>query len=542
MKPADDKFRQVIVPVVWACLIVLLASLPYIVGLVAQPPGGTFTGFTYNIDDACVYSSWIRQIADGSFFIRNQFTSEPQKSLQFNVFFLALGLLARVTHLSPAAVLHIARVVLGIGLLLLILKFSRRFLKTPVERLLIVPIVGLSSGLGWVMPGMHGHEGPVDLWQPEAITFLSVYLNPLFLIGLILMVASFHFLYRMKETGAWRDSLLAGLMLLLLGNIHTYDVLTVGAVWATYMIQKAVRMRQIPWRLIGQSAMAAAIALPSVAYQLYLYSREDVFKMRVESAAPSPALWAYLMGYGLVLVLAVLGGWSALRERRGAMILAVWAVIGFVMPYAPVAQQRKLVMGLHIPLAILATIAVAEIIRRAGPKMGGIVTILLVAALVPSNLLFMARDIKLLGENSTAPLYTPYLPDTSLQAMRWLRTHTKPEDTVLAFRDDALFIPAVSGNRVYYGHWSETPDYGEKLNEWMTFIDAATPDEWRREFLRTTGARYIIYLSHPVGQAVELDETRTLPLADLRAMDYLSVVFEAGDTAVYRVMEEALSR
>lgn len=530
------KQRNAVIPIVWACLIVTFASLPYLVGVLTGPPDGKFAGFTYNIDDACVYSSWVRQIADGSILIRNQFTSEPQNALQFNLFFLVLGLIARVTHLSPAVAIHLARIVLGIGLLMLVWRFSHRFLRTPAEKLLVVPVVGLSSGLGWLLPGIEGHQGPVDLWQPEAITFLSIYLNPLFLVGLILMIGAFHFLYRMKETGSWRDTALAGLMLLLMGNIHTYDVLTVGAVWAAYMVAKVVKMKSVPWRTIGQSAAAAAIAAPAIAYQLYLYSREDVFRTRVESAAPSPMFWAYLTGLGLVLILAAFGAWLALRERRGALILVVWSVVGFALPYAPVAQQRKLVMGLHVPLAILATIAVAELIKRVGPKMAGIVTILLVTALIPSNLLFMARDIGLLGENMTAPLYPAYIADSELQAMRWLRENTKPEDTVLAFRNTALFIPAIAGNRVYYGHWSETPDYGEKLNEWMTFIDAATPDEWRREFVERSGAQYIVYLSHPAGQVVRLDETRSLPLADLRTVDYLEVVFEAGDVAVYRVM------
>jgi len=535
MKSKAERTRRIAIPLAWACAIVLLASMPYIVGTAAEPPGTAFVGFTYNIDDACVYSSWVRQIADGSLLIRNQFTSEPQHALQFNLFFLVLGLLSRTTHLSPAAVLHLARIVLGVGLLMLVWRFSERFLPDPVERLLVVPVVGLASGLGWLLPGIGHHQGPVDLWQPEAITFLSIYLNPLFLAGLILMLSSFHFLYRMKETGSWRDALLAGIALLILGNVHTYDAATVGAVWSVYLLAKIIYARRIPWRVIGLSAAAAAVALLSIAYQLYLYEHEEVFRLRVESLAPSPAFWAYLMGFGLLLVLASAGGWVALRQRRGALLLVVWAIVGFALPYAPVAQQRKLVMGLHIPLAVLASIAIAALARRVGPKYGGIVTILLIAAMVPSNLLFMARDIKLLGESTTAPRFSPYLEFSELRAMQWLRTHTKPEDVVLAFPDVALFVPAVAGNRVYYGHWSETPAYGRKLNEWLQFARASSSDEWRREFLRRSGARYIVYFSHPARVTIPLDEVNSTPAADLRSAPYLKVAFEAGETAVYRV-------
>jgi len=531
-----NRESSLLVPLVWAVVVVALSCLPYIAGIAAEPPGGTFTGFTYNIDDACVYSSWVRQIADGSLLIRNQFTSEPQNAFQFNIFFVLLGIITKITHLSAASVLHLARIILGIAFLVFVWKFSHHFLKEPAERLLIVPVIGLSAGLGWILPGyFEGHSGPVDMWQPEALTFLSIYLNPLFLAGLILMVASFHYLHRMSETGAWRDAMLAGIMLLLLANVHTYDILTVGAVWTAYLVVKFIQARKIAWKTVLQSTVAALMTLPAITYSIYLYHSEEVFRQRVESAAPSPELWAYLMGFGLVLLLAVAGVWIALKEHRSVILLVVWSIVGFALPYIPVDQQRKLVMGLHIPLAILAVIAIVAISRKVGPKLAGVTSMLIVLVLVPSNLLFIARDIAMLGENRTAPHYRPYLAHDEMDALNWLRENTKPEDVVLAFPDIALFAPAVSGNRVYYGHWSETPNYGDKLQEWMLFINAAIPDEWRREFLEESQARYIVYFSHPEGLELPFGEAGKLPVADLRNADYVEVAYESGDTAVYAV-------
>lgn len=517
----------------WTVLIVLIASAPYLVAISAEPPGAHFSGYVLNVDDDCVYGSWIRQIADGNWLIRNQFTTEPQRALQFNVFFLLLGLVARVGHLSPAAVFHIARILLGVALLLVVWKFSERFLKDREERLLVIPIVGLSAGLGWIVPFMPGFQGPVDQWQTEAITFLSLYGNPLFLVGLILMIRAIHFLFKMEESGSWRDAGMAGLMLLLLGNIHTYDVLTVGAVWTAYLVVEAVCQRRIAWRSIGMSAAAAAISLPALGYQYYLYSHESVFRTRVGTPTLSPAFWAYLAGYGFVLILAAFGAWFALKERRQALILVVWSVVGFLMPYAPIAQQRKLVMGLHIPLAILATVAVAMIARRSGPKWGGIAAIVLVTAMIPSNLTFMARDIEFIGESRLAPYPGVYIPDSELRAMQWLRDHTKRANTVLAFPETARFVPSIAGNQVYYGHWSETPDYRGKIREWAQFADLTTPDEWRRAYLKRTGARYIIYPAHPAGIIIQISPTSVMSIFDLRSAPYAKVVFESGDTAVY---------
>ena len=54
----------------------------------------SFLGLTHNIDDGAVYLSWMRQSADGHFFIRNLFTNEPQVARQFNLLFLVMGGLA----------------------------------------------------------------------------------------------------------------------------------------------------------------------------------------------------------------------------------------------------------------------------------------------------------------------------------------------------------------------------------------------------------------------------------------------------------------
>lgn len=511
---------------VWACLIVLLASVPYLAGMLLAPGDGMFAGFTYNIDDACVYSSWVRQVADGHVFYRNLYTPEPQSALQFNLLFALLGAISRLTGMSAAAVLHLARVVLGVGLLALVWRFAARFLSDSRARALVVPVVGLGSGLGWILPKVQGHAGSVDLWQPEAITFLSIYLNPLFLAGLVLMLAALHFLQSLEETGRWRDAGLAGLMLLILGNVHTYDVLTVGAVWASYLLVRMIS-RQLPPKLALQSLVAAAIALPSVAYQFYLYRSVEVFRARVETAAPSPVVWAYLAGFGLLIVLGVIGARLALRERRG-MILVVWAVVGFLLPYLPFAQQRKLAMGLHLPIAILACAGIAWVATKSRSKVAALIILILLA---PSNLVFMSRDIGMLQSGVTAPLYPAYLSNSEVSALRWIRDYSGERDTVLASREISLFVPAIAGRTVYFGHWSETPDYGKKLGEWMRFITPSTSDIARREYLESTGARWIIYPARP-------GEYAGTTLFDLRRAPYVRLAYETGNVAVYEVQSK----
>ncbi len=76
---------------------------------------------------------------------------------------------------------------------------------------------------------------------------------------------------------------------------------------------------------------------------------------------------------------------------------------------------------------------------------------------------------------------------------------------------------------VYYGHWSETPDYSEKLGEWLAFINEDTPDPVRASILAATRAKYYVSV-----------DSSTLPPQSF-CEEYLIRVFEEGAVTVFRV-------
>src|SRR5262249_19348159 len=73
---------------------------------------------------------------------------------------------------------------------------------------------------------------------------------------------------------------------------------------------------------------------------------------------------------GFVLVLAIAGAVWIVRSIRPAvaglgqrLMPVVWGAVGFVLPYLPFTFQRKLVMGLHLPLAFLAAVGAVALAR-----------------------------------------------------------------------------------------------------------------------------------------------------------------------------------
>lgn len=505
----------------WALLvsmgIVFLASIPYLFGYAVVPPDYSFIGLTYNVDDALVYQSWMRQAADGHFFARNLFTTEPQIGRSFNLLFYALGRFAGVTHLPLIAAFHLARVVFGVGLLLLIYAFSRLWIPDIRTRRLILLLVGLSSGIGWLVPIGEGFHRSVDLWQPEAITFLSIYLSPLFSFSLILMLGSLYLLYLHGLTGRVRHALMAGGVLLILGNVHTYDLVPVGITWALYATVSLLRRNPRP--ALG-GLIAAVIGSPSAAYQVYTYLHEPVFRIRADVPTLSPSIVFYLLGFGLLIPLAALGAKRLRAEKADWAILVCWIVAAIGAAYLPVSFQRKLIMGIHIPLSILAGVGLAVIASKVRGSASIGVVALLVVLLSPSNAVFMVRDMaRITADEAHTTAHAPFISANELAALEYLRTHAGHDDVVLAQPWFSSLVPSYTGRRVYCGHWGETARFAEKLREVTVFFRETDGAEQDAAFLRKYGIAYTV----DYGQ---------LSTADLRRV--MIPVLRSGSITVYQ--------
>lgn len=499
-----------------------VTMVPYLIGYALQgahPRFGWYSWLGYNFDDACVYLSWIRQAADGHLFQRNLFTTEPQAGHQINLLFLLLGNFARFTHLPLLAVWQLSRVVLGVALLRAVWWLIDMVATDERAKKAAFLLVCFSSGLGW-LPGLWSdgsHEAPVDVWQPEAITFLSLYLNPLFIVSLLLMVGVLGWLMVAENTRTYRPALYAGLCGFLLGNIHTYDVITVAAIWGAYLVVRTIARRKLVAGEWLRALVAAGPTAVSTGYVTYLLKTETVFAQRAAVETLSPPFLNYLLGFGLLFPLAltaVVFRWRSKASEqdpdcpRPWLLLPIWAVVNLAVAYLPVAFQRKMVMGEHIPLAILTGCALAYVARNRSQMRWRFKLALATLLLAPTNIRFMMRDVTNTFEDRVQSLQRAFLDRGEVSALAWLGKHAPPGTVIQplpwialtperkpAFLDTtvAVLAPGLTGHPVNAGHWGETPDFPATMGRWIRFQLAATPDEWRRELLRQTGVRYILF-------------------------------------------------
>jgi hypothetical protein len=484
-----------------AAVFMLLTCLPYLFGLAIRPSGYYYSGLLTNPDDHNVYLSYMRQAHDGRLLFTDQFTTEPQRGLMLDVFWLALGLFARVTHLPLPIVYHLARVVAGWLLLMAVYWLAAQAITSPAGRRVALILTATASGFGWLFHPGPGQPHPVDygpgLVMPEAITFLTLLLNPLFAFSVFLMVAALGLAAQAFASGRMRWAALAGLAGLVLGNIHSYDLIPLAVVLLAYLVY-LLAARRVGARVVGLALVIGVIAAPSVLYQYWLLRTGEAGVL-----AKTVGQWGYsrapvyvALGLGLPLMLALVGAARAVSRRAEVgRLLALWLVLGFALVYVPVSFQRKLVEGLHIPVCVLAVSALEPIWRHA-PRRAVIVGALLVLIAVPSNALHVRRALGDLVTNNQAylgNLMPPlYLRPDQYQALQWLNGKRTESDILLANTFVSNYAPSLAGVRVYVGHWSETLDYPRKLKELSVFLQAGTPDAEREAFCRGRGISYVL--------------------------------------------------
>lgn len=504
----------------WAFLLaavaLLCANLPYLLGVLWTPSGATFTGLTFNADDGAVYLSWIRQAAEGNFFFTNRFTTEPQQGLLVNLFFYLLGTVARVTQLAPPVVYAVARVVFGGLLLWALWRLVVALLSDNRARLLAFAFLCFASGFGFGsdFDPRFAYEQPIDRWQPEAITFLTLYYSPLFSSALALMAVFAASFYRAEQTGKKRDLFPACVAGCLLGNFHSYDILQLFAMAGAYRVLTDIVKGRANFAGYMRLAILGLAMLPTAGYQFWAIRNEAVFNARVfDTSTLSPSLIWVLLGFGLPLLLTVVAPLLDPARRKFApdalRLLLVWAVVAVGISYVPVSFQRKLLMGAHLPLCIAAGATLAAVTEKLSGSLPAIISVFAVLITMTSNVRLLVRDLARLSTNTAGTQYRPYLLADEADALRFLQKTAKPGEAALVppdlvsykygatplFPYLGVYVPAYSSATVYAAHWSETAAFQErKLGEQTKFYRAGTTDEYRQAFLAANPTiRYVLY-------------------------------------------------
>jgi hypothetical protein len=334
---------------------------------------------------------------------------------------------------------------------------------------------------------------------------------------------------------------LIALATLAVAQLQPLALLTIGLVLGALMLwhffadgfdTSSPRSRRYPlgygfWLNLRRRFSTDAAILPSFIFGLcavpwliydFLITRAQpmLADWNAQNLTPSPPAWDALISGGVPLLLAVLGGVVAARRRSPLdLIPLVWLSLNIVALYAPFSLQRRLSLGIWMPIVLLAALGFREVIApRLATRWQSLLLVLVILLSSLSNLLVYVAALGGIQKRDPAI----FLTSDEAEAFNWLVKETPPGTIVLAAPKTGLFIPAHSDARVIYGHPFETVEAQSHKQAVEDFFTGRLSPE---SFFALYPVDYIFYgpLEKQLGTLPELNGWR--------------IIFQQNDVTIY---------
>lgn len=476
---------------------VLWANAGYIYGLLSPIPGMYFLGRrVINSVDTYTYISFIEQAKQGRWIFANQFTTEAQEPLLVRPLFVFLGRIADVFALSSRDAFIFGIIGFSFLFCFILYKFLGKLFTNEWKKVFTFAIVLTSTGFGFFLNNLFPQS--IDLWIPEANTFLSLGEAPHFIFSQILMLVAFMFFISGIEEKRVKHFLISVGALFLLVFEHPFNIFVtftvMGILTVIFERRKMVSQKMASWIIL-----VFLVQIGGVLYHLQGTITNQVLGQWYQAnSLPSPSPLNFLIGYGLLIPFAILGLEKFLsRQTAYKLLIIAWVLVTFVLLYSPLSFQRRVSEGLHIPLSILASVGILAVgniigqfvVEQARKKVVVIFTVTVLVVMSFGSMWVSSQDILAIRSDNINQ-YVYHIRNGEKQAMDILAKNTTFNDVIFSNVTYGNLIPGITGRKTYVGHGVQTHDIVEKINDANAFL-LEKDDKKAYEFLKKHGITFI---------------------------------------------------
>jgi len=488
--------KEILLFVLISTLILTWSSIPDWAGYAAQNDQVTFTGTYFDAGDYAVHIAMMRSGMNGAWGYNLRFTSEPHQTAYIRLFYIVLGQINRPLGIDPQILFQIARWVFGYTALFSIYLLAKRTFEDSHWQWLAFPLIVFGSGLGWlqiIFGWVPSRITPIDFWLIDCYVLFSLSIFPHFAFTLTLMCLACILYIDYLRAGNWLKILAIILAALVVQFINPIAFVSIDIAIATMTLFHWIRKGKMQTGELIVLGIIAVSQIPLLTYNFVLLSKDPVWsQFTAQNQTLSPPPIYYLWGFGLFWPLAFVGAIRAIHERNIILLASLaWTVSTFALAYAPFAIQRRFLLGITIPLGLLATRGLVDIFQFVSQKSDWL------ARRIPSltlltGLLLSVTTLTFIPVQAVFMLGHPkdfFYPRALNSAFDWLSTHTQPNDFILSTMHTGQLLAQETGRRVYLGHAMETLDYTTKTANVESFYQNKSVTNW----LSQIPTHWIIY-------------------------------------------------
>ncbi len=520
IKITRREWRNVIL---FALLIIVLTTLPYVLGYLKQNSQWQFSGFLFGVEDGNSYVGKMRLGARGLLDFYLFYTPEAHSTapLVFLPYIIPGWIVGRFINDHSAALVpvltltyHLMQIVFNLLLIVVLYRFIAVFIKRPQTRFLALVLATIGGGFGWLLTllGQSSWLGspPAEFFIPEGFSWLILLGLPHLALARAALLGGFLLLFKALSTKqgsslSIRYAVFAAVCWLVVGLAVPFYLPIIYVILGTWGLVLWIAQRRFPRELLIPGGIAAGITLPLFAYFTYAFSANPIFAIwSSQNILQSPHPLHYVAAYGLLVACALIAvRWLWRKTQHSALntlhfALLLWPIVVPILVYLPgLNVQRRMAEAVIVPLAILAAVGLRFLARM--PRWKRLYRPVVVAMCLSSVLFLVGITFGALGQSR--PIFRP---TAELAALDWLNNHASADSVILTAFDSGKLspttnidtgnlVPAYTNLRPYVGHGPETAHATDKDAATRRFFaDQMTADE-RRTLYGSVSIRYIFY-------------------------------------------------
>jgi hypothetical protein len=493
--PVPEAIRKIWLPLLCACIVTLLVTLPFVVAVAGAPDAAYFRGSLRPSTDEADYLSAVRLGRTGAWLWTDQFSARPPAPFLIYPTYLLAGHLGALFGLTTRTIFILTHPLAEVVLLLAIWRLAALYFSPRECRWVLVFALAM-SGLYWLDALLAAAgSAPVSLTrmgmqQLDGLSLglilsheaLGVAGEIMALTGLLCLVGAESVRARGAAVayGAC-GTLLVGLTLPVVLALIV-GVVLICAVWfALHTPATATPPGSRRWVLLA-GVLLVLPAFPIALYYHQLFSSNIwIHEQIVGGLQPMEGL----LTWGLLLPLAIWGWWTAPAHLRPLVtVLAVWCCCAIVGTAINLWQSARMVTGINIFIGFSFALGMLR------PRLAPVWRVRALALIGLGGICQYLYLLTALSHGNRPSLYTTQPEEV---VVRWLGSHATTHDVVLAPVLFSNVVPEASWARVVAGEPDLGYDYDTRYPQVQTFFSPATPGATRLRILRDTGATLVVY-------------------------------------------------
>lgn len=463
--------------------ILLVLNLPNYLGQVFPKEDKVFTGYISVQDpwDINVYAAAINWSQENGLYFQNAYTTKEHKSVALYPFYTIVGNL--FPNSDVFSLLRVSALATGAILLLTIYRLAKIFLPKQKDALLALFLTVFGGGFGWLLFKVISSP---DL-NTTPFAFTNTLLRPHETLAVAFYLAAFSFLYLGTEKNKIKYTVLSALFM---NGVSIFYPLYLASYYLIGIIFSTLRYSRKNIRhTVKHIGAVVLLTFPTgAAYSLYLLSSET-FERVLSPDIQTPGIPLLAAGYGLVGFVAIWWLFFKKGKKESEVFLALWFFINIGLSYLPIGFARQYLRGLFFPAVILLILNMDSVSKWLKVKKN--IVLVFIAVLVPVTglLLTAIRYLSVFhGESNWH-----YISTQENAALQYLDGETPDGSGVLSGYTIGNMIPAKTHNRVYFGHYHQTPDYWEKINNLTNFYSNNFSENEAEDFLKANNISHIYW-------------------------------------------------